>query len=333
MKTFSFRALAFVFLAGWLVLGGASVAVAQERGFVKGSQGDAGDADVPLAPASRVALVIGNLRKTEATSGANHGAQTLARTLKSLGFETILIDKASREAMLDGVRRFEAALTPGCVAMVVFSGDGVQVQGENWLLAQGVSLERAEDVDKLGLSASKLLEGMASSKAAVKMLILDAGYAVDMPASLSARGLAFMKGPRGSFIAYAQSPGRFAPKGGHYLNALEITLKNLGMPIEDVFKKTAAIVSERTRQEQVPWTSSALQHSIRFSEPEGSKTGSVSTVKQQCQDDARLALTQETLGKTANAARLYEQILKRCTRDDLGARMYDAVRAKAKRYE
>ena len=82
------------------------------------------------------------------------------------------------------------------------------------------------------------------------------------------RGLAFMQAPLGTFIAYATSPGDVADDGsaggygvftGELLKAMREPLR-----IEDVFKRVALAVQQRTQRRQTPWIASNLTGEFSF---------------------------------------------------------------------
>lgn len=93
--------------------------------------------DARNAPASRVALVIGNLAYENAPPLINpgHDAVDMCAALRRLGFRTLchtnLRDRAEFEAR---VGEYLAALTPNAVGVVYYSGHGVQAANANYLV-------------------------------------------------------------------------------------------------------------------------------------------------------------------------------------------------------
>ena len=250
--------------------------------------------------------MIGNSQASSTL--ARTRAQALASTLKRLDFQVITRSDADLAELQRGLTEFRAALSPGCVGMVVFVGEGAQVGGVNWLLASKAPIASADDVPAHGLKAAALLEAM--SQAAVKIVVLDAAQP-EAGGALTAKGLAFMKGPPGSFIAYAQSPGQANASGGRYIDALNLSMKYLGRPVEEMFKKAAALVSESSGRTQTPWTSSALQHNVRFSDP-GKEEGPISTDSQLCRDEFLTAQSFMRQGNQRQAAKHLKRVVKLC---------------------
>lgn len=94
-----------------------------------------GDAS-PVDGQPWLALVIGNTYYTEADPLTNpvHDATAVAQALKTLGFTTTLLLDGTRPAIRDAVDDFAgdiAASGPGTVALLYYSGHGLQVNGEN----------------------------------------------------------------------------------------------------------------------------------------------------------------------------------------------------------
>jgi peptide/nickel transport system substrate-binding protein len=88
--------------------------------------------------------------------------------------------------------------------------------------------------------------------------------------SLQSRGLAQIgNAPRGTFIAYATSPGDIAEDGtgrnGLYTAQLLKAIAAPGLKVEDVFKRVSAAVEEASNGRQIPWTMSSLRSDFYFS--------------------------------------------------------------------
>jgi uncharacterized caspase-like protein len=95
------------------------------------------------------------------------------------------------------------------VALFYFSGHGIQVKGENFVLpvdfdAHATEMATSEDA----YSVQKLEHFMEDAGAKVRILILDACRDNPLRASKGmTRGLARMEGAEGSFIAFAAAEG------------------------------------------------------------------------------------------------------------------------------
>src|SRR5712691_5369180 len=102
----------------------------------------------PAAPAERrVALVIGNAayRYTAPLKTPVHDAQDIARVLTTLQFQVLLKTDATLETMAYAIFEFGEQLKGGGVGLFYYSGHGLQVKGENYLIPIDVPLGREDD--------------------------------------------------------------------------------------------------------------------------------------------------------------------------------------------
>ena len=83
----------------------------------------------------------------------------------------------------------------------------------------------------------------------------------------TAPGLAPVKAPFDTLIAFATEPGGVASDGGRkngvYTKHL---LRNISdnFPVEEIFKKVRSGVAKETRNKQIPWEHSSLLNEIYF---------------------------------------------------------------------
>ena len=96
------------------------------------------------AEAKRVALVIGNnsypnLPDFRQLQKAVNDARSMRDTLRDdLGFNVSFAENADFRTMNNGFKKFEAAVEPGDVVFMYFSGHGVSIGGENFLLPSDI---------------------------------------------------------------------------------------------------------------------------------------------------------------------------------------------------
>jgi len=100
------------------------------------------------ADESRVALVIGNGAYQNADSLKNpvNDARAMAARLRTLGFEVIVRENASRRVMIEAMRAFATKLTPGGVGLFFYAGHGMQAKGANYLLPVDAALTAEDDL-------------------------------------------------------------------------------------------------------------------------------------------------------------------------------------------
>jgi uncharacterized caspase-like protein len=94
----------------------------------------------PADAASRVALVIGinDYDEVPDLEKAVGDAREMAVKLHSLGFQVTELIDADRRAFNQAISAFGASLGEGDTAFVHFSGHGVEIDGENYLLPADV---------------------------------------------------------------------------------------------------------------------------------------------------------------------------------------------------
>ena len=105
---------------------------------------------------------------------------------------------------------------------------------------------------------------MARAGSRINILVLDACR--DNPFSRGSRslsrGLVPMEVGKGTFLAYATSPGAVAADGkgrnGVYTRHLLSALREPDGRIEEVFKRVRLAVARETEGKQIPWDSSSL---------------------------------------------------------------------------
>src|SRR4051794_37403764 len=86
--------------------------------------------------ASKVALVIGNAVYPDANTPLAHpqkDAQDLAEELRQEGFDVEVQENARKDEMKGAFDRFKARIKPGAVALVAYSGFGIQAGRESYM--------------------------------------------------------------------------------------------------------------------------------------------------------------------------------------------------------
>ena len=223
----------------------------------------------------RFALVIGNSAYSSVLRLDNpvHDAELMAKTLKEQGFKVALkLDAAQIEmkrAIADFGRELRAAGTEA-TGLFYYAGHGVQSFGNNYLLPVDATLQNAADLDLVAVEAQSVLRQMASARNRTNLVILDACR--DNPfehlPDLNENGLAEMKAPTGTFLAYATAPGGVALDGigGNSPFTAEVArqISIPGLPIEQAFKEVRRAVLEQSQGRQTPWDTSSLVSDFVF---------------------------------------------------------------------
>lgn len=226
------------------------------------------------ALAQRVALVVGNSGYRHAPPLANpaRDAELMAGALENAGFQvTRLIDAdlaALKRAMLDFGRQLRDSEVEA--GLFYYAGHGAQVKGENYLIPVSANIASEDEIDLEAVNINDFLAVMNSSKSRVNIVILDACR--DNPFATASRGgprgLAPVDAPKGTYIAYATSPGAVALDGAGdnspYTTALAAAMREPGLPIERVFKNARAQVLAATDDRQLPWETSSITGEFFF---------------------------------------------------------------------
>ncbi len=220
----------------------------------------------------RIALVIGNSEYKESPlKNPAHDAEDIANVLRGLGFTVQTRTNANQREIEDAVKEFVRQIQNGDVGLFYFSGHGVQVQGENYLMPVGGSITSEADVKYKAVNAGYILAQMEESRNRTNVFILDACRNNPFRGFRSmSKGLTMMDAPAGTFIAYATAPGSVAADGtdrnSPYAKHLIEAIKTKDMAIEQVFKFVLREVRRETAGQQIPWTASSLQDDFCFSQ-------------------------------------------------------------------
>ena len=222
----------------------------------------------------RFALVIGNSNYANTTFLKNpvNDAQLMAKTLERAGFEVSLTLDADLKTMKRALISFSQTMKEKNEAgLLYYAGHGLQVDGENYLVPIDAVISNEEEIPIETIRVNDFLFMMEKSTSDMKIIILDACR--NNPFARSFRstgggGLAIVNAPRGSYIAYATSPGAVALDGdgnnSPFTAALAEAISQPELQIEEVFKLTRARVLETTDGKQLPWDTTSITGKFYF---------------------------------------------------------------------
>jgi Caspase domain len=222
----------------------------------------------------RIALVIGNNKYQEAPlQNPINDARAMEQVLREVGFEVTERENLTKRAMEEEIRVFGKQLRVGGVGLFYFAGHAVQVNGYNYLLPIGNNIKKEQDVEFEAVEARRVIGEMEAAENRLNIVILDACR--NNPLAQRFRsptyGLAFMKAPSGTVIAYATGPDSVANDGdgpnGLYTQELLQYIREPGLKLEDVFKRVRVAVKEKSRGKQLPWETSSLEGDFYFVKP------------------------------------------------------------------
>ncbi|WP_238705183.1 caspase family protein [Parasedimentitalea marina] len=238
---------------------------------------------VPLVWGSRVsaeerlALIFGNSAYGSVASLDNpvNDAQLMGQSLTQVGFKVTLLIDATQIEMKRAIAQFGRDLRGAgsdATGLFYYAGHGVQSFGNNYLLPVDVSLSDAADLDLVAVEAQSVLRQMASARNRTNIVILDAcrNNPFSDISELNDNGLAEMKAPTGTFLAYATAPGSVAldgvDKNSPFTKAVVEQILTPGQPIEQLFKQVRRSVLKQSNGMQTPWDASSLVSDFRFVE-------------------------------------------------------------------
>jgi len=229
----------------------------------------------------RFALVIGNKNYlTAPLKNSANDANAIAASLAGMGFRISLLIDINLSDLTTKVQQFYAQVHRDehakKLALIYYAGHAIQVNHHNYIVPLGMQFESYPEfitglykIDRLFIEINKLSDLQ-------NIIILDAcrnnpfeNNAVADNGNMSS-GLAPIKAPSNTIIAFATEPGGVAADGkrknGLYSKHL---LRHMAKQInvEEVFKKVRKGVAKETRNKQIPWEHSSLLNEVFFSPP------------------------------------------------------------------
>ena len=177
--------------------------------------------------------------------------------------------------MQRAIDAFTGKIRTGTAALFYFSGYGLQVGRQTYLIPVNAQVWTEAEVRRDGISIDAVLAEMHRKGAKVKIIILDAARRNPFERRFrsSAAGLAALDSVDGTLALYSAAPGRVIADGTG-TNSLFVSelIKELRVPnltAEQVFNRTRIGVSRASNNEQVPWVSSSLVEEFYFGRPRG----------------------------------------------------------------
>jgi hypothetical protein len=223
--------------------------------------------------AERFALVIGNAKYPDAEAPLKepiNDARDVAEELKRNGFNVEVGENLTGEAMRRAFDRLYGRLKPGSVALVFFSGFGVQSARQSYMIPVDAQIWTEPDVRRDGLSLEAVLGEINSRGAGVKIALIDASRRNPFERrfrSFSA-GLAPVIAPNGTLVMYSVALSSvISDNGGDHSLFVRELLKEIRVPdlmAEETLNRTRVGVTRASRSEQVPWISSSLAEDFSF---------------------------------------------------------------------
>jgi formylglycine-generating enzyme required for sulfatase activity len=228
---------------------------------------------LPQQRAARVALVIGNDSYPDASTPLSttiKDARTLADEFRRSEFEVDLKENVGKEDMQRAIDAFTGKIRSGTAALFYFSGYGIQVARQTYLIPVNAQVWTEAEVRRDGISVDSLLAEMHRKGAKVKIIILDAARRnpFERRFRASAAGLAALDAPDGTLALYSAAPGKVIndSTGANSLFVSELIkeMRSPNLTAEEVFNRARIGVSRASNNEQVPWVASSLLEEFYF---------------------------------------------------------------------
>jgi peptidoglycan hydrolase-like protein with peptidoglycan-binding domain len=232
----------------------------------------------------RLALVIGNSTYEAAGSlpNASRDARAFGAFLSTQGFDADIVIDANRNQLAEAVSRFSRRIAANDVALFYYAGHGMQLRGENYLVATNARLANEFDVHAETLALADVVRTI-ETKAKIALIFLDACRNNPLAnrlneeiegatRSLATRGLAPIETESaGTMVAFAAAPGQVASDGrgenSPFTEALVSHLASPGLEIGTAFKRVIRDVREATEGKQSPQILSSLSLEFYFGPP------------------------------------------------------------------
>jgi uncharacterized caspase-like protein len=220
-----------------------------------------------------VALVIGNAAYPDAESPLSapvNNARALAAALREKGFDVVFGENLTKAEMHQAIDTFTGKVTPGSVALIFFSGFGIQANRKTYLIPVNAQIWIENDVRRDGVSVEPILGDVEIKGAAVQFLILDAARRNPYERRFRgfSAGLAGIYAPDETLMMYSASPGKVVNDTdgdeSMLLSELIAQIRRPGQTAEQIFDRTRLAVSRASKRKQVPWVSSSLAEDFSF---------------------------------------------------------------------
>jgi hypothetical protein len=226
-----------------------------------------------FAAGDRFALVIGNAKYPDADAPLKepvNDARDVADELKRDGFSVDVGENLTGDGMRRAFDRLYGKIKPGSVALIFFSGFGIQASRQSYMIPVDAQIWTEPDVRRDGFSLESVLGEINNRGAGVKIALIDASRRNPFERrfrSFSA-GLAPVIAPNGTLVMYSAALSSVISDNGsdHSLFVQELLKETRvpGLMAEETLNRTRVGVTRASRSEQVPWISSSLAEDFAF---------------------------------------------------------------------
>ena len=206
----------------------------------------------------RVALVVGNNAYQGHLSKLNNpinDARAVKDILEARGFDVIYSEDGSKKSMKQSLDVFYTKIAKGGVGMFYFSGHGIEVDGQNYLIPIDAKIEEKSDTEYEAIALNKITKRMENSRNRLNIVVLDACRNDPFSKAVGSGGLAKVE-PIGMFVSFSTGAGSVSSDGragenGLFTKSLIKYMKK-ELDLGEVFKKTRKEVYQVSNHKQFP---------------------------------------------------------------------------------
>ena len=221
---------------------------------------------------SRVALVIGNASYADSDAPLREpigDAREFADATQRLGFATTEAENLTQDRMRSVIEAFEQKVTSDTVAVVFFTGYGIQTGGHTYLIPVDAVIWNEQDIKTVGFNLDRILSDLAEHGARLRFVIVDGARRNPYERRFrptGSLGMAAVNGTPGVLALYSSLPGTtFDESGGNtspFVDALITAIGKPGAQAEEAFRHARADAARAYRGSQTPWVSSFLDEDV-----------------------------------------------------------------------
>ncbi len=228
----------------------------------------------------RYALVIGNANYNgngvNPLNNPTNDANLVSTSLQEVQFEVTQITDADRTTMWAAVDNFVETLgaEPNSVGLFYYSGHGLEIKGNNYLLPTNVSVgagNAESDIERDAYKLQDLVTRLENARNRLNMVFLDACRDNPFPKltrSIGAKGMSTVSTTAEILVGYSTSPGATAADGDNTRNSpfseAFATLIKQRKEIGTIYKDITAQVLRTTNNGQRPWSGGSLTREFYF---------------------------------------------------------------------
>lgn len=216
-----------------------------------------------------IAIVIGNSNYEFGDAefrleNPYNDASGVAEALTNLGFVVRLRLDLREKEFVNELHLYANELNKYDHCLVYFAGHAVQIDGLNYLAAIDTSFVDESSAKYSSIELNLILDYLQKCTCKVKVVILDACRNNPFKQrGFSDIGLAPVKAPTGTLIAFSTSPGERAKDAGIgnnsiYTGALLKHISDKNIPIEEMFKRVRTSVYSLSEGKQISWEHTSL---------------------------------------------------------------------------